>query len=134
MHVHRALAQTLAATAALGTATALDATWELDAEWPSGLPADANYFSAIAVDASGVVHVSVRSGLDSPIIMLDDDAGELLGEWGADSVFFDNSTGSWGAHGLAAQANSDGTNQIWIADILEHTAKVTSVSNKLTQH
>ena len=116
------------ASVVVGSRGNAELKWNLDSAWPKGMPADAQQISAVAIDSTGVVHVSVRVGLDEPILMFDsDNGGELLGSWGAEHIFFDNSSNSWGGHGLAFQAPSNGMNRaprLWVADILEHTAKV----------
>ena len=98
----------------------------LDAAWPQGL-GNSTWISAAALDLkTRVLHVSARNAA-SPILMfhVDSEYGPLLGSWGDEDIFFDATSQAWGGHGLVYEARRE---QIWVADILDHTVKVFSAT------
>lgn len=116
--------QTLSAFDPNTTSISKIGTWTLDPSWPLDKPKEADYYSAVAIDNTGAVHVSVRKGVTSPILVFDNDKGALLSSWGENDIYFDNCTASWGGHGLAHQVTANNPSRIWVADILNHTVKV----------
>lgn len=122
---------TFALTSALAwAATGSTATWEMDPSWPRGLPQGVTYFSAPAIERCAeqgrkFIHVSARSGGKEPILVFTPE-GDLVDQWGSESISFNATTKSWGAHGVSVQTLPGGETRIWVADIQDHTAKVFS--------
>ena len=104
----------------LVAATSSHAKHSLDVSWPKEMPAGVSYFTAVSSDASsGVVHVLARMNTSHPILTFSDD-GEFLYGWGEKDMSFDDDGGVWGGHGMALEVDG----RAWVADILDHTAKV----------
>jgi hypothetical protein len=115
----------LDALATAAVTTLFIGSWEFDTTWPTGLATmpNSSYFSASAIDeTSSVVHVSSREG-PAPILMLND-AGNIVGSWGEDSISFNSDSGTWGGHGIESQTLADGeTVRFWVSDIQDSTVK-----------